>query len=208
MILLRGIQARALDLLYVHGGCRYNMLSEYQTLRQAPQIYIYFYLYRSCRNRTRQGRQRRPGNIVYGPLYVNSCSIGMVSDRFCALLLLCSAARCSLLEAQPTCGESIVKSENLACDRVPLGGAMYLRSAPVVRALPPSHSAQAGSTVGARCVCRPLRWENGICRNGTGIPRNSVPFRSVPVWASGIPETFTPCCNSVFAYTAMLVFIY
>lgn len=27
MILLRGIQARALDLLYVHGGCRYNMLS-------------------------------------------------------------------------------------------------------------------------------------------------------------------------------------
>ena len=192
MILLRGIQARALDLLYVHGGCRYNMLSEYQTLRQAPQIYIYFYLYRSCRNRTRQGRQRRPGNIVYGPLYVNSCSIGMVSDRFCALLLLCSAARCSLLEAQPTCGESIVKSENLACDRVPLGGAMYLRSAPVVRALPPSHNAQAGSTVGARCVCRPLRWENGICRNGTGIPRNSVPFRSVPVWAAGIPETFTP----------------
>ena len=180
MILLRGIQARALDLLYVHGGCRYNMLSEYQTLRQAPQIYIYFYLYRSCRNRTRQGRQRRPGNIVYGPLYVNSCSIGMVSDRFCALLVLCSAARCSLLEAQPTCGESIVKSENLACDRVPLGGAMYLRSAPVVRALPPSHSAQAGSTVGARCVCRPLRWENGICRNGTGIPRNSVPFRSGP----------------------------
>ena len=104
----------------------------------------------------------------------------------CFNVFLCSAARCSLLEAQPTCGESIVKSENLACDRVPLGGAMYLRSAPVVRALPPSHSAQAGSTVGARCVCRPLRWENGICRNGTGIPRNSVPFRSVPVWAAGI----------------------
>ena len=102
MILLRGIQARALDLLYVHGGCRYNMLSEYQTLRQAPQIYIYFYLYRSCRNRTRQGRQRRPGNIVYGPLYVNSCSIGMVSDRFCALLLLCSAARCSLAFSRPS----------------------------------------------------------------------------------------------------------
>ena len=186
MILLRGIQARALDLLYVHGGCRYNMLSEYQTLRQAPQIYIYFYLYRSCRNRTRQGRQRRPGNIVYGPLYVNSCSIGMVSDRFCALLLLCSAARCSLLEAQPTCGESIVKSENLACDRVPLGGAMYLRSAPG-GASPPTQPQRTGR-IDRRCaVC-----VSSIAVGERNLPernRNSAEFRSVPVWAAGIPET-------------------